>query len=63
VSRKLNKIQLVPDAACVHCGEKFERPYDRQPELEGNSGTRVVLKCQHCNCCTAFNSVERKVNQ
>lgn len=60
MSRKLNQIQLKPDAACIHCGEKFERPYDRQPELEGNTGTRVVLKCQHCNCYTVFNQAAER---
>lgn len=57
MGRKLNKIDLEPGAACMHCDHVFERPYDRQPEIEGTSG-KIVLKCQHCGLFTVFEEAE-----
>jgi hypothetical protein len=37
----------------MHCGHVFEKPYDRQPEVEGTSG-RVVLQRPHCGLLSVF---------
>lgn len=58
MGRKLNKINLEPGAACEHCRHVFERPYDRQPEMEDSSG-KVVLECPHCGRFTVFVEQER----
>ena len=53
--RRLNQIYFAPgsDVRCLHCEHLFEKPYDRNPEMEPDPFT-LVLRCPECGLLTVF---------
>lgn len=51
--RRLVDLRFAEPPVCLHCDKPFDKPYQRNPEMETH-GENIVLTCPHCGCWTVF---------